>query len=296
MKISVIIPAFGRQEVLIRCLLSLKHASHDDSLAEVCVVDDGSGLEAGLVMARVGAGSSFIWHAFDTPKGRSAARNKGVAATTGDIVIFLDADMEVTEGFLTAHRNAHLTHRHTAVIGKIRWPKGGGFFRYIGSRGVAKLPPGETPPPWYFVTGNASVERCDLPDGKPFDEHLEGWGGEDLDLGLRLASEGVAFMYEPYAESFHHFDGDVAGHVARTRRYGAQALPVLVDRYPSLEHTLRLDLLQSPMWRAAVHPVFSVPSLAFARLLDFLPLPSCLYDYLTFSAYAGGWLENCRHR
>jgi len=291
MTLSVIIPAHGREELLVRCLASLKKDIMSGSDCEVCVVDDGSGLDGDSVRMQIAAGESFIWRSFKKPRGRSAARNKGIRSTSGDIIVFLDSDMEVREGFLRAHLLSHKRNPHTAVIGKIEWPKGGSFFRYIGSRGVAKLSPGETVPPWYFVTGNASVERRDLPGEKAFNENFPGWGGEDLELGLRLQTAGVGFAYEPDAAACHNFSGTLAGHIDRTARYGEGALPVLVKRYPELERILRLDLLKSPIWRLAVRQPISAPVLWAARILDPLPLPNGLFDYLTFGAYARGWMK-----
>jgi GT2 family glycosyltransferase len=217
-----------------------------------------------------------------------------VRATSGEIVVFLDSDMEAREGFLAAHLAAHRAQPRSAVIGRIVWPRGGGFLRYIGSRGAAKLAPGEKAPPWYFVTGNASVERRDLPGDAPFDETIPGWGGEDLDLGLALARTGVGFMYVPEAVSDHHFTGTLTGHLVRTFAYGRDSLPVLVGKHPELRRILRLNLLDSFTWRLAVSGAVYRPAAALALSLDRFPLPGALYDYLTFSAYARGWLEGKR--
>ena len=53
--------------------------------------------------------------------------------------------------------------------------------------------------PWYFPTGNSSIERSDLPGNNPFDETLPGWGGEDLDFAMKLKAAGVSFIYAPKA-------------------------------------------------------------------------------------------------
>ncbi len=290
MKLSVVIPASGRQDLLITCLDSLRQDADPSIDCEICVVDDGSGLDADVIRARFVTGHGFIWKSFSSPKGRSAARNKGVRSTSGDIVIFLDSDMEVRPGFLRAHHDTHAANPGSAVIGLIEWPQTGAFHRYIGSRGVWKLASGDTVPPWYFVTGNASVRRADLPDQEhPFDESLPGWGGEDLALGLALKDNGVTFVHAPGASSFHHFDGDLRGHMRRTKSYGHHVLPILIARRPELEMVLHLDLLESPLWRFLVSAPVRVPVYHAARLLDFLPLPSPVFDYLTFAAYANGY-------
>lgn len=291
MNLSVIIPAHGKEDLLIRCLKSLDKDTQGDSEYEVFVVDDGSGLDEYAVRTQTKAQYPITWHAFEMTRGRSAARNTGIRATTGEIIVFLDSDMEAREGFIRAHLKHHLEHRHTAVIGNIIWPKGGSFLKYIGSRGVAKLNTGDDVPPWYFVTGNASLERADLPEGSTFDETLPGWGGEDLDLGLKLHSAGVKFLFAPEAVSYHNFKGDLPGHINRTEFYGKTVLPILVKRHPELKKILRLDLMDSLFWRMAVNNIFYLPLKYTVRILDAIPLPARFFDYLTFASYARGWLK-----
>ncbi len=199
--------------------------------------------------------------------------------------------MEVAPGFLEAHAAVHREHPRSVAVGRIVWPRGGGFLRYIGSRGAAKLRPGDPVPPWYFVTGNASIERKDLPPGDTFDGSIPGWGGEDLDLGLALARVGVGFVHAHDAAAFHHFTGTLSGHLERTRSYGRYSLPVLVGKHPELRRILRLNLLDSAIWRALVSDGVFQPVSTLARTFDAFPLPDALYDYLTFAAYARGWLD-----
>ena len=291
MTLSVIIPAHGREELLIRCLKSLDKNVQGDIEYEVCVIDDGSGLDEGSIREKGAVSYPLIWRWFETRRGRSAARNEGIRATTGGIIVFLDSDMEAREGFLRAHVESHRNRPHTAAIGKIVWPRGGGFLRYIGSRGINKLKPESDAPPWYFVTGNSSVERADLPGNAPFDETIPGWGGEDQALGMKLANAGIRFVPAPDAESYHHFTGTLRGHLRRTQLYGSKSLPILTGRYPELRRALHLDLLRSPAWRVLISsPVFHALSWA-AQMLDVFPLPMKLYDYLTFAAYSRGFLE-----
>jgi len=292
MTLSVVIPAHGRVSLLVKCLTALKREHQGDGVPfDVCVVDDGSGLDDEAVRKSVEPDYPLTWRRFFGVKGRAAARNKGIASTSGDIVVFLDSDMEVHPGFAAAHLDVHSRYPGSAVIGRIVWPGGGSYLRYIGTRGVMKLRPGDSVPPWYFATGNASVRRSDLPEARPFDETLPGWGGEDIDLGMRLGQRGIAFKYVLGAVSFHHFDGDLAGHVARTERYGRDTVPVLVGRYPVLMGVLKLDKLKSPFWRFVVRRTVALSVQKIAGMTDRLPLPDAVFDYLTFAAYARGWME-----
>ncbi len=291
-EISVVIPAHGRRDLLVRCLRSLDVETA--AAFGVCVVDDGSGLDEDDIRNETHVSYPFLWRSFENPKGRSAARNEGISATTGRIVVFLDSDMEARPGFIDSHCQRHKEESDIAVVGKIEWPRTGAFKRYIGSRGVSKLKPDDSVPPWYFVTGNASIRRSILPSSRPFDETLPGWGGEDLDLGMQLHTRGVAFEYNSDAVSFHHFDGDLRGHIERTHLYGMNTLPALAERYPDIMRITKLHLLDSFLWRMLIGKMFFIPAYGCAYALDFLPLPAALYDYLTFAAYGCGWLERRR--
>ena len=294
MSLSVIIPAYGRVEYLIRCLYTFNKNVQGNLDYSVCVVDDGSGIDEGYVREKAQVNYPLEWRSFSSNRGRSAARNEGIRATTGNIIVFLDSDMEAREGFLLAHTKCHEEHPKTAAVGRIAWPEGGSFLKYISSRGIRKLAPGDPVPPWYFVTGNASLQRSDLPSADPFDETLPGWGGEDLDLGMHLYTKGVQFISVPDAVSYHNFEGTIAEHVKRTFLYGKSTLPVLVDRYPDLYRVVRLDMLDSSFVRCAVKSVVFRPFYVLARIFKFFPLPAMLYDYLTFAAYTRGWLEGKR--
>ena len=294
MNLSVIIPAHGRKDHLIRCLRSLDTDRQGNLDYSACVIDDGSALDEEFVRKNAGVHYSLLWRAFPSNRGRGAARNEGIHSTSGDIVVFMDSDMEAQSGFLEAHLRCHEEQPQTAVIGRINWPERGGFIRYIGTRGVRKLAPGQTVPPWYFVTGNSSVRRSDLPGEKPFDEKLAGWGGEDQDLGMRLSNDGISFMYAPEAQTYHHFEGTIAQHIQRTFLYGRDILPVLIERYPELREAVKLDVSGTLHGRLLVSDAVFYPMTALARLCDILPLPSKLYDYLTFAAYCRGWKKGKR--
>jgi glycosyltransferase involved in cell wall biosynthesis len=100
MKVSVVIPARDEAENLPNLLASLQ----DQTLppAEVVVVDDGSGDGTGEIAARYGA--RVIRHDELPPgwTGKAWALWDGFHHTTGDIVVFLDADVRLAPGGLEA--------------------------------------------------------------------------------------------------------------------------------------------------------------------------------------------------
>lgn len=86
-KVSVIIPNYNYERYLAETLDSVLAQTYPD--IEVIVVDDGSkdGSRAVLEQYR-----NYITAIFQQNSGVSAARNNGVAASSGEFVAFLDAD------------------------------------------------------------------------------------------------------------------------------------------------------------------------------------------------------------
>ncbi len=97
-KISVVIPVYNHADELAKCLASLERQTFKDF--EVIVVDDGS---LPPVVPPPGGGT-FI--RFDKNKGAPAARNAGFDRSTGEYVIFLDADAELVPDALSKMRMA----------------------------------------------------------------------------------------------------------------------------------------------------------------------------------------------
>jgi GT2 family glycosyltransferase len=73
--------------------------------------------------------------------------------------------------------------------------------------------------PYHVITRNLSVRAEDLWAVGGFDESFPGYGWEDIELGLRLQSRGVRFVYEPDALGYH----DEVETLERTREKLRQA-------------------------------------------------------------------------
>jgi len=92
--ISVIIPAYNEARDLPRCLATLLDQTHHAT--QIIVVDDGSTDGTGD-LARGFGGTTVI---VGTHAGSGAARNSGAAIATGDVLVFVDADMHFARDFL----------------------------------------------------------------------------------------------------------------------------------------------------------------------------------------------------
>ncbi|OGM56044.1 hypothetical protein A3F62_03950 [Candidatus Woesebacteria bacterium RIFCSPHIGHO2_12_FULL_44_11] len=99
MKVSVIIPTHNEEKVIGECLESLKLQSYKDM--EVVVVDDGSTDNSKVKIQKSKFKSQNFRFLKQSHKGVGAARNLGSEKASGEILVFVDADMTFAENFIT---------------------------------------------------------------------------------------------------------------------------------------------------------------------------------------------------
>lgn len=298
--LSVVLPTYNEPERLEVALRSLADQDYPTRSAEIIVVDDASPqLDPERVRAAAGRLElQLIRH--ETNQGRARARNSGIRAASGDVVVFLDSDMTVRPDFLQTHGTMQNTHAGTVIVGQIRFgPEipNDALARYTASRGVSQLLPGEPVPYKCFVTGNSSVRRELLLRVGLFDEDFREYGGEDLELGYRLHLDGAAFHYAPEALSYHHHLRSLDEVCHLMFRYGATGLPVLLRKHPALAPLLRLDFLGaarlSPrrlLLRLALAPAAHAAVRRLVRLGLRHYVPGICFDYLWWYNRTRGYL------
>lgn len=91
MKVSVIIPIYNEEDTIGKCLESLSQQTYKD--LEVIVVDDGSTDET---LSKV----KNVKLLKQEHKGPGAARNLGAKESSGEILVFVDADMTFKPDFV----------------------------------------------------------------------------------------------------------------------------------------------------------------------------------------------------
>jgi glycosyltransferase involved in cell wall biosynthesis len=206
-QISVVIPTYNRLDSLEYVLPTLLEQELPSAQYELLVCDSNStDGTAQFVEALVERRSSL--HYLRAPySGRAAARNAGIAAARGEIVLFNDADILASPDLLSTHLRRHRERDGIAIVGLEVQVKD--FAEYELKRDAPQRrghlhPPSRKVLSWlYFLTGNASVRRADLVRAGGFDESFTGYGHEDLELGYRLERLGVEIHYEPSAVNYH---------------------------------------------------------------------------------------------
>jgi GT2 family glycosyltransferase len=254
MELSVIIPTHNRADSLLRTLQALERQTVTGDRFEVIVVDDGSdeSQRAGFrELAR-----RFGFTPVEKPQGGLAsARNAGAELAQGAVLYFLDDDVEPAPDAVQRHLESHrASDAALAVVGALPYPESTRwtpFLWYLERSGhydlyrdPSKYPEGRPPlPP---LNGNSSITREAFFRVGRYDEGFRQYGGEDLELGYRLARAGVRFVYNPHAVGYHHHLKDFTQFCMDMERAG-ESLIRIYDRYPEIKQAKKIDVLEDPI-------------------------------------------------
>lgn len=206
-ELSVVIPTYNRLETLAHVIPTLLAQDLPASGFEVLVCDSNSTDGTAEYLAAIAREHPHVRHLPGPYSGRAAARNAGIDAALGEVVLFNDADILASPDLLSQHLRHHRAQRKIAVVGLEVQVKDLDEYAYKRdhpqARGQLHKPTRKRLPWLYFLTGNASVRREDLMRVGRFDESFTGYGHEDLELGYRLERAGVTILYEPQAINYH---------------------------------------------------------------------------------------------
>jgi glycosyltransferase involved in cell wall biosynthesis len=248
--VSVVIPTYRKKELLACTLNALCAQTYPHELFEAVVVDDCSGDGTAELLQDLETPFRVVALSHGVNRGRAAARNTGIEAATGEIVVFLDDDMRADPRLLASHVRFLESHDDASAIGNaVTAPELGDtlLFRYIDSRGVHKLKPGARSPARYFVTNNASVPRRALLEAGLFDESFESYGFEDTELAFRLEERaGVTFWYLADALAHHIHYHSVDQFLEKRLAAARSSLAHLLEKHPGRARDLSVDALLPP--------------------------------------------------
>jgi len=113
---SIVIPCYNYADYLPRAVNSVTEQAFDG--VEILIVDDGSTDETESVAQSLGEAceDNVLHYLWQENKGAAAARNKGVSASSGEFILFLDADDALMLGSLEKIQQFLLQHVETDVL------------------------------------------------------------------------------------------------------------------------------------------------------------------------------------
>jgi len=204
MFVSVVIPTYNRRSILEKCLLALEQQALPSEVEayEVIVVDDGSTDGTPTWLKDEVSRFPHVRMVEQEHGGPAEGRNRGVDHARGDVIVFIDSDLVVTELFLACHARAL----------RRCWQRRGDrlCFTYGAVINTANFEHPTTEPhklqdlSWaYFATGNVAIDREVLERSGLFDVGFRLYGWEDLELGERLRQMGVELVKCPEAVGYH---------------------------------------------------------------------------------------------
>jgi glycosyltransferase involved in cell wall biosynthesis len=190
---SIAIPTRGRPAYLDVTLRSVVPQA-TRSGAEVLVVVDGPDAPTEGVARRHGARVVSL----PRPAGANAARNRAVGEARGELIVFIDDDVEVPAGWLEAVLGgARAAPDHDVFGGPIRARLEGGGPRACGREEapITTLDLGPVDRDVAFVwSANMAVRRAAFERAGPFDEMIAG-RGEEEDWERRYRQHGGRIRY-----------------------------------------------------------------------------------------------------
>ncbi len=117
---TIVMPAYRARATIAEAIASV-FAQTEPSF-ELIIVDDGSPDDVAAVAAEVAGGDPRVRIIRQANAGPAAARNHGIAAGTGVLIAFLDADDRWAAGHLAAHAKAFAAAPELGVsFGRIRF-------------------------------------------------------------------------------------------------------------------------------------------------------------------------------
>ncbi|HEY6934028.1 MAG TPA: glycosyltransferase [Marmoricola sp.] len=239
--VTAVVCAYNEEPRIGACLESL--ARVDYPALQVVVCDDGSTDRTLEIARRTSFEVLALPHA-----GLSVARNRGLAAATGEVVAYLDADAECHPEWPYHLALAFEDPQVLAAGGpNLPFPDAG-----LVERAVA-LSPGN---PVEVLVGDDRAEHipgCNMAVRRSALEQLGGFepaytaAGDDVDVCWRLLDLGGRIAFAPAAQVRHHRRATVRGYLRQQRGYGR------AERMLMGQHRHRFNRLGAARWAGVVY-------------------------------------------
>lgn len=280
-RLSVIVPTRNRRKLLLE--RSLPAMFTQDMAAdefEIIVVVDGSADGTAQALGELRPPCSL--RVMEQPaRGASAARNAGIQAARGSLLLFVDDDIICEPDLFRLHAEAHRGARPALVYGSIsihpetphsllRCATEAWYEEYYGrlkAQGGLKFLQDN------FLISNSSLPRATAIDCGAFDETMA--AKEDYEFGLRLWKLGVQFRFLPQARAYEYFLKPLHSLVSKDGRAFGEAEVLLSRKYAEYRPYSRFAAFGKTTWgRRWARRMLVESPVNLAGLLN-LPLRAC---------------------
>lgn len=185
MTFSIVIPALNEERVICQCLNSIAGLAFPHQKFEVIVVDNGSS-DRTHEIAESYRDAMNITVLLRPKINISGLRNAGAGASSGEYLIFLDADMVVPSDWLHRAQKLFVSSKAEVIGGFCRVPE---HFSWVARVWFRRKVDEVNLSPSYIPSGNLMIRRSQFDAIGGFDESLE--TSEDCDFCCRARGLGL---------------------------------------------------------------------------------------------------------
>ncbi len=199
MQISVIIPVFNGRDTLPFCLQALADSLHP--AAECIVIDDGSTDDSAAIAERFGATVLYT----GGRGGPAKARNLGARRASGDLLLFLDADVAIHGDALgrIAQRFENEAELDALMGAYDNAPADPGFVSQFKNLMHAFVHRHGNPQASTFWCGCGAVKRAAYLELGGLDESYRRPSVEDIEFGFRMVDSGRKLALDATVQCKH---------------------------------------------------------------------------------------------
>jgi len=247
MYLSVIVPTHNRGAILKKCIDSLLNQSLSQDKYEIVIVDDGSDDGTARLVKDNLLNRGNLKYFYQNNKGPAAARNLGIKNAEGEIILFTGDDIIADRELLNIHFQEYLnSDEKTSILGFITWHpelKITKFMRYLeqGTQfNYQNLKDQDYVAYGYFVTSNVSLKKELLLKAGLFDEDFLYPCFEDVELALRLDSQGMKVKYVNSAKAYHYHETNLKAYSKRQYLAG-KSIALFCRKHPEQMNILFAD-------------------------------------------------------
>ncbi|MDP6936062.1 MAG: glycosyltransferase [Candidatus Marinimicrobia bacterium] len=248
--IDIIIPCYNVEHSIAKCINSILRQAEIENTLTLYLINDGSTDKTVSILHEFDVYENIYLLHQPYNKGLAAARNLGIESGKGELLIFLDSDMVVEEGWLSTHLTAIAKPGVVGVLGKSEPFRDDrsklNKYLYHKKRGAGKYGENTAIPCQYFLFNNTSIKRSVLENTGVFDERITKYGGEDTDLAIRIFEHfPQGLRYSAKALCYHHHPRTFQEFCHSMYLYGKNNLHFLLLKHPDHSKVLAGDYLQS---------------------------------------------------
>src|SRR5215813_7141421 len=272
-KVSVIIPTKNRSALLGAAIDRIESQTVPRSDYEVIVIDNDSCDDTRHILEQKSRTYSNLRFGVQEKPGAAATRNAGLRLANGDMILFIDDDVQAEPELVQAHLDCHRGNPNASVIGAVTMPwdnTSDPFLRYLRDHRILNpYTPSKGPLDFsYYHTCNVSTPTQKLLDVGGFNENFNVYGMEDIELGYRLQKAGSRMVFAPDARAIHHRFPGYQDFVERSEQAG-YSLGHLIHLHPELK-TRFVDSRRVARRLKGVHSLYRWAATAMSPLVTLM--------------------------